>query len=83
MTYYVYILHCADGTYYTGYTDDLEKRLAAHNAGKGAKYTKGRLPCRLAYQEIFAEKSRALKREWHIKHKLTRRQKEELIKKGL
>lgn len=79
MIYYVYILRCADATYYTGYTNGLAKRLAAHNAGKGAKYTKGRGPCTLAYSESFADKTEALKREWYIKHKLTRLQKKALI----
>ena len=79
MTYYVYILRCADNTYYTGYTDNLDKRLAAHNTGKGARYTKGRGPCVLAYSECFTDKAAALKREWYIKHKLTRQQKQELI----
>ena len=52
MTFYVYMLECADRTIYTGYTDDLEKRLAAHNAGDGAKYTRSRRPCNLVYTYI-------------------------------
>lgn len=76
--YYVYILECHDGTYYTGYTNDLNRRVAVHNAKKGAKYTRGRTPVRLVYYEMFAEKSDALKREHSIK-KMTRSEKEKLI----
>ena len=65
--YYVYILVCNDGTLYTGSTNDLEKRLETHNAGKGAKYTRGRLPVVLKYSESFVTKSEALKREAEIK----------------
>ncbi|MBQ8918950.1 MAG: GIY-YIG nuclease family protein [Acidaminococcaceae bacterium] len=79
MSYYVYMLECSDGTLYTGYTDDLEKRLAAHNAGEGAKYTRSRRPCKLVYTEAFAKKNEAMSREWHIKHTLTRREKLALI----
>ena len=68
MTAYTYILECADGTLYTGWTNDLVHRLAAHNAGKGAKYTRSRGPVRLRYYETFAEKEAAQSREWHIKH---------------
>ena len=66
---------------YTGWTNDLEKRINAHNAGKGAKYTKNRRPVKLAYYEEFATKEEAMSREYAIKQ-LTRRKKEELIKKG-
>lgn len=66
--YYVYILKCKDGTLYTGFTNDLEKRLETHNAGKGAKYTRGRLPVVLKHSETFATKSEALKREAEIKN---------------
>lgn len=62
-----YILECADGTLYCGITNDLEKRLAAHNTGGGAKYTRGRTPVKLAYCETFADKSAALRREIVIK----------------
>ena len=79
MTFYVYMLKCADGTLYTGYTDDLDKRLAAHNAGEGAKYTRSRRPCTLVYVETFDSKHDALSREWHIK-RLTRSEKEKIIK---
>lgn len=81
--YYSYILRCADGTLYTGYTDDLEKRIATHNEGKGAKYTKSRLPVKLAYYEIFDSKEEAMSREWHIKHDFTKSQKEKLINGGM
>ncbi|MBO4373986.1 MAG: GIY-YIG nuclease family protein [Lachnospiraceae bacterium] len=77
--HYAYILECADGTYYTGYTNDIEKRVRTHNAGKGGKYTRSRLPARLVYSEEFATKREAMSREWAIKQ-LTRPQKEELIK---
>ncbi len=78
MTYYTYILECADGTLYCGYTNCLEKRIKAHNCGKGAKYTKGRLPVKLVYFEEFVEKSLAQSREWHIK-RLSRSEKLNLI----
>ena len=78
---YVYILKCADGTLYTGWTNDLEKRIVTHNSGNGAKYTRSRLPVELVYHEEFESKSDALKREHEIK-KLSREQKLELIKKG-
>ena len=76
---YVYILKCADGTYYTGWTNDLEKRLKAHNSKSGAKYTKSRTPVEIVYTESFKTKEEAMSREWHIKQ-LTRQEKEELIK---
>lgn len=80
--YYVYMLKCADGSLYTGYTNDLQKRVGVHNSGRGAKYTKSRLPVRLVYSEEHESKSSALKREAEIK-KLTRAQKEKLIKNQL
>ncbi|MDD6186762.1 MAG: GIY-YIG nuclease family protein [Oscillospiraceae bacterium] len=80
--YYVYMLKCADGSLYTGYTNDLQKRVGVHNSGRGAKYTKSRLPVRLVYSEEHESKSSALKREAEIK-KLTRSQKEKLIQKQL
>lgn len=67
MTYWVYILRCADGTLYTGCTNDLSRRLAAHNAGKGAKYTRSRRPVELVYREEVPDKSAALRREAAIK----------------
>ncbi len=63
----LYILECRDGTLYTGITDDLPRRLAAHAAGKGAKYTRGRGPLKLRYQEKLPNKSAALKREYAVK----------------
>ena len=80
--HYIYILECSDRTLYTGYTNDLEKRLKAHNGGKGAKYTKTRLPAKLVYHEEFEDKNEAMKREWFIKHKLTREDKLKLIKEA-
>lgn len=71
---YIYIVQCADGTLYTGYTNDLENRMAAHNGRAGAKYTRGRGPVRLLYSEAFETKGEALKRENQIK-KLTRARK--------
>lgn len=77
---YTYILKCADGTLYCGWSNDLEKRLKVHNEGKGAKYTRSRLPVTLAYYEEFESSIEAQKREYQIK-KLTRSQKMELIEK--
>lgn len=77
--YYVYMLRCGDGTLYTGYTDHLERRLAVHNAGKGAKYTRSRLPVELVYWETFSNKSSALRREYAIKQ-LPRKEKLALIR---
>ncbi|MBQ2662022.1 MAG: GIY-YIG nuclease family protein [Clostridia bacterium] len=78
MSYYTYILKCSDDTLYTGYTDDVNKRLATHNSGKGAKYTKARLPVTLVYFEEYETKSEAMKREASIK-KLTRQEKLALL----
>ena len=75
---YTYILRCADGTLYTGWTYDLEKRLAAHNAGTAAKYTRPRRPVTLVYQEAFPTKEEAMRRERQIK-RLTRAEKLALI----
>ncbi len=77
---YVYILLCSDNTLYTGWTNNLEKRLIIHNKGKGAKYTKARLPVTLLYHEKYKSKNDALKREAAIK-KLSREDKLKLIKK--
>lgn len=76
---YTYILECKDGSYYTGWTNNLEKRLQDHNAGKGAKYTKARRPVLLAYHETFTTKEEAMRREYAIKQ-MTRAEKEKLIK---
>ena len=75
---YTYILRCADGSLYTGWTNDLGKRLAAHNAGNGAKYTKSRRPVELVYFETFATKEEAMRREYAVKQ-LTREEKLRLI----
>lgn len=78
MSWFVYMLRCGDGTLYTGVTDDVPRRLAAHRSGKGAKYTRGRGPLELVYQEAVPDKSAALKREIAVK-RLTRQEKERLI----
>ena len=75
---YTYILRYRDGTLYTGWTNDLEKRLLAHNAGTGAKYTRPRRPVTLVYAEAHPTKEAAMHREWEIKQ-LTRAQKLWLI----
>lgn len=72
--YFAYLVECADGSLYCGYTNDLEKRISAHNQGKGAKYTKGRRPVKLVYAEEFATKQEAMRREYRIK-RLTRAEK--------
>lgn len=77
---YIYIVECSDGTYYTGYTNNIKKRIIAHNEGRGAKYTKGRGPVRLKHTESFPTKSQAMSREYQIK-RLSRKQKEKLFKK--
>ena len=79
---YTYILTCRDGTLYTGWTNDLEKRLRIHNEGKGAKYTKSRRPVVLAYFEEFNTKKEAMRREWEIKQ-MDRQQKLELIRHNM
>ena len=78
---YIYIVECSDGTLYTGWTNDLSKRLEAHNAGKGAKYTRSRRPVALAYYESFRTKEEAMRREYEIKH-FTRKRKQKLIQDG-
>lgn len=78
--HYTYMLNCRDNTYYTGYTTDLEKRIKAHNEGKGAKYTKGRGPVELIYYEEYEDKHSAMRREWEIK-RLTRSEKDNLRRK--
>lgn len=76
---YVYIVRCSDGTYYTGWTTDIENRIRAHNEGRGAKYTRARRPVKLVRLETYASKGEALSRERAIK-KLTCGQKEALIR---
>ena len=75
---YTYIVKCKDGSLYTGWTNDLEKRIIAHNEGKGAKYTKSRRPVTLVYYETFETKEEAMSREYHIK-RMSRREKEKLL----
>lgn len=77
--WYVYILRCTDGTLYTGSTDDVTRRVAVHNSGKGAKYTRGRTPVEVVYTEECESCSAALKREYAIKQ-LSRQEKLNLIK---
>ena len=79
--YYIYILRCRDGSLYTGWTNDMAKRIEAHNKGQGAKYTKGRGPMELIYHEEYSNKSEALKREYAIK-RFSKAQKLELIQKS-
>lgn len=76
---YTYIVKCSDGTFYTGWTNDLTRRMEAHNQGRGAKYTKVRRPVTLIYYETFETKEEAMKREYAIK-RLSRKEKEELIR---
>ena len=71
---YTYIVKCSDGSLYTGWTNNLEKRIKDHNAGRGAKYTKARRPVVLVYKEEFPTKQEAMKREWEIK-RLSRKEK--------
>jgi putative endonuclease len=77
---YTYIVKCKDGSFYTGWTTDISKRIEAHNAGKGAKYTKARRPVELVHLEEFLTKEEAMKREYAIKQ-MTRKEKELLIEK--
>ena len=78
MSHYVYVLECADGSLYTGYTTDPERRLEEHNAGAGAKYTRGRTPVELVHVERFESRSAAMSREYAIKG-LSRTEKESLV----
>ena len=75
---YVYMLRCRDGSLYTGWTNDLEKRLKAHNSSSASKYTRTRLPAELVYFEEWENKEAAMSREWHIK-RLSREEKLKLI----
>jgi putative endonuclease len=79
---YTYLLQCSDGTFYAGWTVDLEARLRAHNSGKGARYTRSRLPVKLVYWETHQSRSDAQRRELIIR-KLGRKQKEELVQSML
>jgi putative endonuclease len=78
-TYWVYIVQCRFGTYYTGYTTDLERRLSMHNTGKGAKYLRGKTPVKLVFSKKYRYLKNALRAEWNLKQ-LTRIQKERLVK---
>jgi len=78
---YTYMLRCRDDSLYTGWTNNIEKRMEDHNNGRGAKYTKARRPVELVYYEQFETKEDAMRREWQIKQ-LKKREKEELIKKA-
>jgi putative endonuclease len=78
MSHHVYVLECADGSLYTGYTTDVERRVAEHDAGEGAKYTRGRTPVELVHVESFPTRSAALAREHEIKQ-LSRAAKERLV----
>jgi putative endonuclease len=79
MAWCVYIIQCSDNTLYTGCTNDLKQRLAAHNQGQGAKYTRGRTPVKLKFCEPQPNRAQAQSREYEIKQ-LSRRQKQALIK---
>ena len=78
---YTYIVECSDGSLYTGWTNNIEKRILAHNEGRGARYTRGRTPVKLVHLEEFETKEEAMSREFAIKQ-LTRKQKLELCKKS-
>jgi len=76
--HYVYVLECADGTFYTGYTTDVDRRVREHDAGEGAKYTRGRTPVSLVHVETFDSRSAAMAREHEIKS-LSRTEKERIV----
>jgi putative endonuclease len=76
--HHVYVLRCADDSLYTGYTTDVERRVAEHDSGEGAKYTRGRTPVELVHVESFASQSAAMSREYEIKQ-LSRSEKESLV----
>ena len=78
---YTYIVKCSDGSLYTGWTTDLDRRIRAHNDGTGAKYTKSRRPVKLVYYETFETKEEAMRREYAIKQ-LTREEKLALLQRG-
>jgi putative endonuclease len=81
MGFYCYILECADGTYYTGWSTDPQRRTRIHNSGRGARYTRAHLPVRLVYVESLPDRSTAMKREKAIKH-MGRTAKQQLIEKS-
>ena len=80
-SFYLYVLECSDGTWYTGYTVDIEERMRLHNAGEGAKYTRSRRPVRLVAQAEFDTKHEAMSAEYRFK-RLTRRHKERLVRRA-
>jgi len=82
MPCYCYIVQCSDGTFYTGWTTDPEKRVKVHNAGRGARYTRTRRPVKLVYVETQPDRVSAMKREFAIKA-MTRARKQKLINKGI
>lgn len=77
-SHYMYIIECSDGTFYTGYTTDLDRRVSEHNKGDGAKYTQGRTPVELLYSEEFDTQSAAMSREYEVKQ-FSRGEKESLV----
>ncbi|MEK3856806.1 GIY-YIG nuclease family protein [Cytobacillus sp. FSL H8-0458] len=78
-SHFFYVLHCRDGSLYAGYTNDLEKRVKAHNEGKGAKYTRGRGPVELVFTRSFSEKGEAMRAEYEFKQ-WSRKKKDEFLK---
>jgi len=81
-SHYFYVLTCRDGSFYGGYTNDLERRIQQHNEGKGAKYTRGRGPVKLTYFKCFDNKSEAMSAEYWFK-RLSRKQKQEYLMKEM
>ena len=79
---YAYMLLCADGTYYSGWTNDPQRRQKVHNSGRGSRYTRARLPVRMVYMEEFADRASAMKREAELK-KLSHEEKRELAQRFL
>ncbi|WP_458190527.1 GIY-YIG nuclease family protein [Haladaptatus sp. NG-WS-4] len=80
-THWVYVVECSDGSFYTGYTTDVARRVAEHDDGEGAKYTRGRTPVELVYSKRFESKSAAMSREYKIKQ-FSRAEKERLVEIG-
>ena len=79
--HYVYVLECADGTFYTGYTTDVERRVREHDDGEGARYTRGRTPVELVHSEAYDSRSAAMSREYELKQ-LSRAEKERLVERS-
>ncbi len=78
---YVYMLRCSDDSLYTGWTNDLDKRVKSHQSGNGGRYTRAHRPVELVYHEVYATRHEAMRREWEIKH-MTKEQKENLIREN-